>query len=174
MHRGSRAADPDLQVDGRTTLHKEGISLRWERRLNGATAVLHDRFILQNWQHELVEVPIELRFRAAFEDLYQVRGLLQEQLGELHKPAWEKGRLEFRYDGRDGLTRRLTITLSPGLEPSGPMGARGAVRLAPRGAAELTVQLAISEFFVAEDGQSGTMRLPAFVRSSNHRCPRNL
>jgi glycogen debranching enzyme len=135
----------DLRVEGRTTLHKEGISLRWERRLDGVNTVLNDRLVLQNWQHEAVEVPIELRFRAAFEDVFQVRGLLRKQLGELHQAEWKDGRLKFRYHGGDGITRRLTITLSGGLEPAGPTGARAVVRLVPRATAELTVELAISQ-----------------------------
>jgi glycogen debranching enzyme len=137
--------NPDLRIDGRTTLHKEGISLRWERRLDGVNTVLSDRLVLQNWQREIVEASIELRFRTAFEDLFQVRGLLRKRLGKLHQPEWRDGRLEFRYDGRDGVTRRLTISLSGGLERAGPTGAQAVVRLAPRGTAELGVELAISQ-----------------------------
>ncbi len=159
--------NPDLQVEGRTALQKEGISLKWERRLNGVAAVLNDRLIFQNWLREPVEVAIELQFRAGFEDVFQVRGLLRERLGELHPPEWKEGKLEFRYDGRDGVTRRLSITPSPGLEPAGPTGARGLVHLPARGTAELAVELAISESVPAEERSPVRRRMDFQVRSDS-------
>jgi glycogen debranching enzyme len=70
--------NPDRQVFGRTAVQKEWLGIPWEQRLDGNALAMTDRIEIQNWHREPVEVPLELRFGAEFEDSFQVRGLLRK------------------------------------------------------------------------------------------------
>jgi glycogen debranching enzyme len=137
--------NPDLQVGGKTVVEKEELSLRWEHRIDGTALGLVDRISIRNWRRAAVELPVELLFDANFEDLFQVRGLLQERLGSPHPPEFSGDSLIFRYDGADGLVRTVTIALPPGLQPSGDRSVSGVVRLDGREEVELNLRFQLGE-----------------------------
>jgi glycogen debranching enzyme len=161
--------NPDLQVSGRTAVQKEWLGIRWERRLDGNALAMSDRIEIQNWHREPVEVPLELRFGAEFEDIYQVRGLLRERHGNLHPPEWQDGRLVFRYVGGDDVERSLAVALSSGFEPSGKISARTTMRLAARGRAELSVELSLHEASRIGDSPVGTAQALSLQVQSDSR-----
>jgi hypothetical protein len=137
--------NPDIRTPNGRLIHKEQIGLKWERLLDADRLVLHDRITIQNFALGPIEFPLSLAFRAGFEDVYAVRGLLAEQLGTLRQPSWRDGALSFVYAGRDGLYRALVIRFAP--EPQAVDGttARFYIQLQPRQSRQIRVVLAIAE-----------------------------
>jgi glycogen debranching enzyme len=124
---------------------KETLGIRWERSLDGTTLRLDERFTLRNWSREAVDVALEVQLDADFLDVFAVRGLLPEQQGTRHPPAWEEDRLVFRYDGADGITRTLRVSFSPGMERHGDRAAGWRCHVPARGSAQLTLRLSLEE-----------------------------
>lgn len=137
--------NPDLRLEHGRLIPKETISGRWLRVIDGERLALDDLLTLENLGLETIELPLELTFSAAFEDVFSVRGLLEEHRGTLHEPRWESGVLCFVYDGADGVQRRLDVAFAP--EPHAVDGTTARFRLAlgPRGQQELLVTLQLSE-----------------------------
>jgi glycogen debranching enzyme len=77
--------------------------------------------------------------------VFQVRGLLGERLGQEDAPEWADGVLRFRYHGRDGLFRSLSVFLPSTLVPDGPNGAAASIRLEPRAEERLKLRLEVQE-----------------------------
>ena len=126
-------------------LPRDTLAIEWGRTLDGSEPSLSDLLTLHNWGRETADVAIELQLDAGFEDVFEVRGLLQERLGTLHPPAWRQGRLQFRYDGADGVARSLTVEVPPDLvhRRGGSFAAR--LRLEPRESRRLELRLRIGE-----------------------------
>ena len=90
--------NPDLDGrDGR--IPKEQLAIRLTRRVDRNGPTLDDEIVVHNYGREPLEVPLDLRFRAGFDDVYKIRGLLDEQSGTCHEPEWRDGALVFEYDG---------------------------------------------------------------------------
>ena len=53
-----------------------------------------------------------LAFSSHFEDVFEIRRMSREEQGKLHAPAWKRGALFYRYDGRDGVIRTVGISFS--------------------------------------------------------------
>jgi glycogen debranching enzyme len=137
--------NPDLHLGERTLLPKEHLGVRWERVVDGASRALHERLIFYNFGQERYELPIAFKFRAEFEDLYVVRGLLREDLGTLEAPSWSDGTLHFRYQGRDDLLRSLYVHLRPSPDETDGTEARFVLRLDPQQTCTIQTSLAITE-----------------------------
>jgi glycogen debranching enzyme len=135
---------PQLDVDG-TRIEKDQLAIHWARRLEHDPPGLRDRFTLRNYQDGEARVVLRFRFGAAFEDVFLVRGLLDERAGKLHRPQWDTDSLVFGYDGHDGVTRRLRI--SPGSPPLSRDDRGFEIRLdvPGRGEAHLDIDLRIEE-----------------------------
>jgi glycogen debranching enzyme len=106
-------ANPALDLDDDHHLPGETIGIRIVRTIDGERQTFHEAIRFQNYGLEAVEIPITLTFKAEFEDIFAVRGLLQKRFGELHSPEWMDGVLTFSYKGADGLFRGLRIYFDP-------------------------------------------------------------
>jgi len=97
------------------TIPKDEVGVKWERVLDGESLCLSDRFTFHNFGHETRKLSLSLSFRAVFEDVFDVRGLLPKNLGLRRPVEWNGDELSFIYDGADELTRYLMIhfSLSP-------------------------------------------------------------
>jgi glycogen debranching enzyme len=104
---------PEIDLGGGRTIAKERLAIRWSRQLDGARGRLDDTIEIRNFDNDGARLPLRLRFGSAFEDLFTVRGLLDERPGRLHEPRWDGDRLVFRYDGRDGVVRTLRVSFEP-------------------------------------------------------------
>jgi glycogen debranching enzyme len=136
--------NPELAGHGRT-LARDTLAIEWSRALDGDVPSLTDTLILHNWGREAAEVEVELSFGAGFEDVFEVRGLLEERSGTPHRPAWRKGTLQFRYDGADGVERTLTVKAPPELVRRKGETLAAELRLDPRASHQLELHLVIGE-----------------------------
>lgn len=145
-------ANPDVKTPRDVLIPKEHVGIEWIRVIDAASLCLRDRIIVRNFSTERVELPLLLRFRAEFEDVYGVRGLVDEALGTLRAPAWNEGGLTLGYDGKDGVERLVLITFSrtPGITSG--TSAEFPVTLAPQESAEIGLCVALSE---RKEGKAG-------------------
>ncbi len=104
--------NPDIKTQNGKLIKKDQIGIKWVRLVDGEKLVLHDLISIQNYGMEPCAFPLTLQFRAEFEDVFAVRGLLRKKLGELEKPEWRDGALRLGYRGADNLYRSLTIAFS--------------------------------------------------------------
>jgi glycogen debranching enzyme len=146
--------NPELRMPDGSVLQTEDVAVHWERLLDGDGVALHDRITFRNCTPRDVEFPVTLRFRAGFEDVFAVRGQPARVRGKGYLPAWDGGTLTFRYDGSDGVTRRLSITCDPAPEDTDGTGARFSLPLRAQESKTLLVTLAAAESS-ASDGVGG-------------------
>ena len=104
---------PDFQAPDGQTVHGETIGLKWERVIDAEQCVMHEQLDIQNFGYEPLEFPVRMRFRAGFEDIFEIRGLVRGIKGKLFKPYWKDNCLIFSYEGRDQLRRSLTVHFYP-------------------------------------------------------------
>jgi glycogen debranching enzyme len=137
--------NPEIGSTAGGEMPRETLDLEWSRAIDAESNALVDGLRLRNWGHQPVEVELELRFAADFEDVFEVRGLLDERLGTASPPAWEDGLLRFLYHGKDGLIRSLTVCLPGDFKPHGEAACRATVRLGAREERRLTIHLLVRE-----------------------------
>jgi glycogen debranching enzyme len=104
---------PQLQTPAGGTIDRETVGLKWDRVIDAEQCVLHEQLDIQNFGYEMAEFPLTLRFRAGFEDLFVIRGLLRGVKGKLFKPCWTEKCLCFSYKGGDNMRRSLAIHFYP-------------------------------------------------------------
>jgi glycogen debranching enzyme len=152
--------NPELHSDGREDIPRDTLGIAWHRTLDRQGPTLRDEISFRNWGHTTVELPLEFRFAAGFEDVFQIRGSLEERLGTQEPPEWRGNTLYVLYHGLDGRDRRLTVKLPEDLIPSGDLTAAGTIRLPPRGDRQLSLSLKLSEETRENDrGHSGVSRM---------------
>ena len=105
--------NPDLKTAHGQLIPKEQVGITWQRTIDTEHLALSEELTCQNYGVELIVLPLALTFRAAFEPLFAVRGLLAELRGQAHPPRWHEGHLCFLYAGADGLFRSLAVYFSP-------------------------------------------------------------
>jgi glycogen debranching enzyme len=137
---------------------RDTIGIDWSRTLDGEALALDDTITFHNWGREPRTLTVELRFAAGFEDVFQVRGLLGERLGQAEPPSWDGTTLRFLYHGRDELDRSVEITLPSELRPTGRASAAATVELAPRQSRALELRVGIAE--VPRGGARASSRRP--------------
>jgi len=128
-----------------SVIHKEKVSLTWQRTLDGARGLLSDRLAFKNLGQTDMDLPVSLYLAAGFEDIFTVRALLDERPGHLAAPKWQGDTLLLAYAGADGLLRRLLVSFS--LKPHHRVGGAAHFRLAlaARASQELDITLAVQE-----------------------------
>jgi glycogen debranching enzyme len=104
---------PDCHAPDGSTIQRETVGLKWDRVIDAEQLVLHEQLDIQNVGCETVEFPLSMRFRAGFEDVFEIRGLLRAVKGKLFRPAWKDKCLCFSYEGGDKMRRSLAIHLHP-------------------------------------------------------------
>ena len=136
--------------DGRV-IPNETIGMHWTRLADGHEVALHDRLTLRNYGPEPAEFSLTIVFRAEFEDIFQVRGLLTEPPGRFHGATWVEDVLTFTYEGGDGLWRALGVHMVPEPAIRRQFGGGYVVSLTPGEERTLEVSLVIAEERTAED-----------------------
>lgn len=137
--------NPELDRPRGGALARDTLAIEWSRALDCQVLALVDVLTLRNWGREPVEFALELRFEAGFEDVFEVRGLLDADLGKAERPVWQDGLLRFLYHGRDGLARSLTVMLPPEFTRRDPHTAAATIRLGPREQRRLELRILVRE-----------------------------
>ncbi len=105
------------------------VHIRREQLLSSET--LFDNFSFENFNFHELELNIELAYEADFMDVFQVRGVAREKLGQYYLPVVRHDSIVFHYRGRDGVVRETIIHLSPEPEMVDGTTARWKLRLPP-------------------------------------------
>jgi glycogen debranching enzyme len=137
--------NPEIGVGAAEGIPRDTLDLEWSRDINAVSNALVDGLRLRNWGHQPIECELELRFAADFEDVFAVRGLLNERLGRKDPPTWDDGLLRFLYHGKDGLARSLTVCLPPEFTRRDATSARTTIRLDARAERRLAIHLLVRE-----------------------------
>jgi glycogen debranching enzyme len=140
-----KLANPALDLSDDHHLAGETIGIRIVRTIDGERQTMHEAIRFQNYSLEALEIPITLSFKAEFEDIFAVRGLLQERFGELHSPEWSDDVLNFSYEGADGLHRGLRVYFDPAPERTEETTAHFTLKLQPRETLQLMVSFVVAE-----------------------------
>jgi glycogen debranching enzyme len=135
--------NPDLTTPSGHLLEKERVGIKWERTL--APNALKDSIAFTNFGAEAAELPVAIRFRSAFESLFEVRGAQPKKRGTLHQPRWTGSTLQLQYDGADRVRRSLAIALDPAPRATDGASAGFVLAIAPRQSATIVVTLTVSE-----------------------------
>src|SRR5262249_53331178 len=109
---GFQLTNPDITMPDGTIIRKEGVGIKWERMLDAEKLGLDELITIENYETQAIEFPLTLSFEAGFEDIFAIRGLLPEALGQMRPPEWRAGALYFLYEGADNLYRSLSVHLS--------------------------------------------------------------
>ncbi len=96
--------NPDLYEGDVLTVPQQTLNIRRIRAINGR---LFERVRVKNYNAFAVAIDLEFVFGADFADIFEVRGMLQEQHAPPEDPAVVDGRVEFGVDGLDHV-RRIT------------------------------------------------------------------
>ncbi len=166
--------NPEFEVPDGRVIPNETIGLHWTRLADGHELALHDRLTLRNFGPAGADFSITLVFRAEFEDIFQVRGLLAEHPGRFHDAAWVDDVLAFTYEGGDGLWRALGVHLVPEPAVRRQFGGGYVVSLAPGEERTIEVSLVLAEERTAEDAAARIAVRPdaARVKSLQRRSAR--
>ncbi len=135
------------QLDG-SPLELQSFGARLERVVDGEALMLSDRLILRNYSTEPISFRVTVLIDALFEDLFELRGAKAKKRGPLRSVTTTSNGVAFRYDGADGVTRRLDAVFSrpPHLTHRG--GARVAafdIRLDSQASDSLDIVFAVRE-----------------------------
>ena len=136
---------PDFQAPDGRTIDRETVGLKWDRVIDAEQIVLHEQLDIQYFGYETVEFPLTMRFRAGFEDVFAIRGLLRDVKGKLFRPVWKDKCLVFSYEGGDKVRRSLAIHFHP--LPAEVKGntVRFDISLKPNEIRQIRISLAIAE-----------------------------
>lgn len=130
---------------GGETIERDQLALRWTRRVDGDGPTLHDEIEIRNFAADDAHLPMDLRFMAEFEDVFEVRGLSGKHGGKRHDPAWHGSTLQFRYDGSDDVERGVDVRLNPVPDAHDDTGATINVTVPGRGRTTLRVDIRLTE-----------------------------
>jgi glycogen debranching enzyme len=137
--------NPRLELPDHTTIAEEEIGVTWHRRLDSEQVALVDDLKVENFTLNTFQFSLSLTFRSAFEDLYAVRGLTKQEIGQLGQPRWLDEKLLFSYEGKDGINRNLMIQATPGPDERHEASITFHVNLPPRQHRIFTLSLVIEE-----------------------------
>ena len=137
--------NPQIELPDGGTLDKEKIGVTWRRLIDSDQPALLDRLTFRNFTLQPIRFDVTLSFRSAFEDLFNVRGLLNKQYGRLREPAWDDGVLRLVYDGKDGVRRTLSVHADPLPDERRGSTATFHVRVGPQEQQDLRLSLVIGE-----------------------------
>ena len=105
------------------------VHIRREQLL--ASETLFDNFWFENFNFHELELNLELAYEADFMDVFQVRGVARQKLGQYFLPIVRNDSIVFHYCGRDGVARETVIRLSPQPDAVDGTTARWKLRLPP-------------------------------------------
>ncbi len=137
--------NPDFHGRRGQQIHKPELGIKCERVAEARGCVLHDRITVQNFSLEPVEFPLSLTFKAAFEDVFTVRGFLGGKAARSQPARWHGDILSFGYKGGDGLYRGLNISFSQPVRQRRGSTARFDLRLSPKESWRVVVSMELRE-----------------------------
>src|SRR5581483_2559051 len=152
--------NPDTPTPNGQLVRKEQLGIKWERTIDADKRVLEEALTLQNYGAEPIEFPLSLSFRAKFEPLFAVRGMLNEKRGTARAPRWHDGHLCFFYDGADHVYRNLSVHFSPAPHSTDETAAHFQFSLQPQERKQLCVALCLGEATDQEEAHAGARRQP--------------
>ncbi len=145
--------NPPIET-ARERLKEHSLLMTRQQTLHAEWRLLADRWSVRNCTLGTLEFTLRLAIEANFEDVFSLRGAVPERRGRLRQPASEDGLLHLRYDGADGISRRLDIEARPravAIEVQQSQAEMGfALRLAPQETAEIDIALRITEVEAGE------------------------
>ena len=98
--------NPDLYEGDQVVVPQQTLNIRRIRAINGR---LFERVRVKNYNAHAVSLDLEFSLAADFADIFEVRGMVPEDRGELDTPVVHERTVEFAYDGRDKVRRRTRI-----------------------------------------------------------------
>ena len=98
--------------DSQPPIATNTIEIRRQRLIRGG--VVHELQSIRNYGRDTASLRLELKWRAAFEDIFVVKGFVRRSKGRL-RTAQVKGkdRVELGYEGTDEIVRTTTFGFSP-------------------------------------------------------------
>ncbi len=103
--------NPDIRTKNGTWIPRGTIYLSRSKVIwNGACC---EKLVLHNYGDEIVQVPLSLNLGADFADIFEVRGIERKSRGRPVSAEGNDNRLDFSYEGLDGLLRRSEVTFEP-------------------------------------------------------------
>ena len=138
-------ANLKMKTANGTVVQREELEVQWHRIVDSDARALDEWLTVKNFSRQPVDCPLSLTFRAEFEDLYAVRGFLNQKFGTVQEVAWKDGALQFLYEGRDAVYRGLSIYFSPVPDKMDGTTAHFDFKLAPREAKQVRVALLMTE-----------------------------
>ncbi|HEX9044915.1 MAG TPA: glycogen debranching N-terminal domain-containing protein [Candidatus Limnocylindrales bacterium] len=147
-------SNPDIRTSRHELIVKEHVGITWRRLLDGERLALHDALSFENFGRTHASFPFTLTFDARFEDIFDIRGLLDEIPGHRRDPRWDGDALVFTYDGKDRIERTLAIVFSPAPDNRVGTSAVFDLSLDPHERKAFSVTLALSEKRHGTDDQA--------------------
>lgn len=154
--------NPDLVLPGGETLPRRTLGLRWVRVVDGDCPALQDALDFTNHGQTPIDLPVKLTFRARFEDVFVVRGLVDPSPVLAPSPRWIEGALHFRRQGEDGCVRGALVAFEPQPDAIAGACAMFRVRLAPGETRTLRVSLCVRD---AGERRAPVVRVPDLGRA---------
>ncbi|WP_296739625.1 glycogen debranching N-terminal domain-containing protein [Mesorhizobium sp.] len=145
--------NPDLHFERGQLISKDELGIRWERILDAGQSCVRELITIQNFGHQAHGFPLTLKFGSAFEDIFNVRGLVQQNLGKSERPAWRDGRLHFVHHGADQLRRTTTIAFSPQADATNGTSAEFRIDVPAGETRTIAVTIELNEH--SEDAEAG-------------------
>jgi glycogen debranching enzyme len=143
--------NPEIKVEEGEHIGLDDVGIRWERVLDVESTTMFEVFTFRNYGHDEIVLPVRFKFRAEFEDVFAIRGLLDISPGKIHQPRWVEDKFLFQYDGADGLHRSLTIHFSQIPTNVDEEEIRYDIHLKPRETSQLMLALVVSEEETEQD-----------------------
>ncbi|HEX7048980.1 MAG TPA: glycogen debranching N-terminal domain-containing protein [Longimicrobiales bacterium] len=137
--------NPEIRFERGPTLPAEELGIRWDRVIDRSGPSLRDRITFRNFGLRSAAFPITISFRAEFEDVYVVRGLIPEHAGKIQPPMWKDGTLVMRYAGADGIQRQTWVRLHPAPDARDGTTVHYRITLGPRESRSIDVAVVVSE-----------------------------
>jgi glycogen debranching enzyme len=156
--------NPELRTSEREHVPRERVGLSSRREVDGERLTLHDRVRIENFGLDRAVFPLQLRLDAQFEDVFVVRGLLDDRPGELHPVRWDGDQLIFSYAGADNCDRSVTVTFDPPPATRDGASVGWTIELGPREAREISIELALAERRRNTDYGTNPHRVPQAIR----------
>jgi len=105
--------NPVLFDDARhTTIPPEALGIRWQVAI-GETPLVRNLLTISNYTPQFAKISLDLSFGAHFDDIFNVRGFIEDHPGQLLPPVLGTNEAFFRYQGADGRLRTTRLAFLP-------------------------------------------------------------
>ncbi|WP_166041399.1 amylo-alpha-1,6-glucosidase [Sphingosinicella sp. YJ22] len=125
-------------AEGKVWVQRDSLHVGRTKFLCGNSC--HDRITIRRFDPLPGPVPVDLHIGADFADLFEVRGEVREQRGQMRAERVDGRSLRFVYRGLDGVERRTTLQFDPAPERLTVQSAHWQLDLAERDRASIYVR----------------------------------